>query len=56
MRLVNAAGKVDTLLRLINRGNLKRAETLRAKIKIYELELAQKWNEVYECQMIFRDI
>jgi hypothetical protein len=56
LRLVNAAGKVDTLLRLINRGNLKRAETLRAKIKIYELELAQKWNEVYECQMIYRDI
>ena len=56
LSMVNAAGKVDTLLRLINRGNLKRAETLRAKIKIYELELAQKWNEVYECQMIYRDI
>lgn len=56
LRLVNVAGKVDTLLRLIDRGNLKRAETLRAKIKIYELELAQKWNEIYEYQMIYRDI
>ena len=27
LRLVDAAGKVDTLLRLIDRGNLKRAET-----------------------------
>ena len=56
LRLVDATGKVDTLRRLIDRGNLKRAETLRAKIKIYELELAQKWNEVYEYQMIYRDI
>ena len=56
LRLVDAAGKVDTLLRLIDRGNLKRAETLRAKIRIYELELAQKWNEIYECQMVYRGI
>lgn len=56
LRLVDAAGKVDTLLRLIDRGNLKRAETLRAKIRIYELELAQKWNEIYECQMMYRGI
>ena len=56
LRLVAEQGKIDTLLRLIDRGNLKRAETYRAKIKIYELELAQKWNEVYESQMMYRDI
>ncbi len=56
LRLVCAAGKVDTLLRLIDRGNLKRAETYRAKIKIYELELAQEWDKVYQHQMIYRDI
>ena len=47
LRLVDEKGKIDTLLRLIDSGNLKRAETYRAKIKIYELELAQKWNEIY---------
>ena len=56
LRLVAEQGKIDTLLRLIDRGNLKRAETYRAKIKVYELELAQKWNEVYESQMMYRDI
>ena len=56
LRLVDEKGKIDTLLRLIDRGNLKRAETYRAKIKIYELELAQKWNEIYESQMMYRDI
>ena len=56
LRLVAEQGKIDTLLRLIDRGNLKRAETYRAKIKIYELELAQKWNEIYECQMMYRGI
>ena len=56
LRLVDEAGKVDTLLRLINRGSLKRAETCRAKIKIYELLLAQKWDEVYTNQMVYRGI
>lgn len=56
LRLVGEAGKVDSLLRLIDRGNLKRAETCRAKIKIYELELAQKWDEIYATQMVYRGI
>ena len=56
LRLVEETGKMDTLLRLINRGNLKKAETCRAKIKIYELELAQKWDEVYANQMVYRGI
>jgi len=54
--LVGETGKVDSLLRLIDRGNLKRAETCRAKIKIYEFELAQKWDEVYANQMAYRKI
>ena len=56
LRLVEETGKMDTLLRLVNRGDLKRAETGRAKINMYELELAQKWDEVYANQIIYRAI
>ena len=56
LRLVEETGKMDTLLRLVNRGDLKRAETCRAKINMYELELAQKWDEVYANQIIYRAI
>ncbi len=42
----NESGKLDTLLRLINRANLKRAEEYRAKIKIHELMLAAQWSQV----------
>lgn len=53
---VKETGKVDTLLRLIDRGNLKRAEALRAKLKIYGLEVEQNWKEVYNYLVVCRDI
>lgn len=54
--LLNEPGRIDTLLRLIDRANLKRAEEYRAKIKIHELELAGRWEEVYHYLMVCRSI
>lgn len=47
---------MQTLLKLINRANLRRAETYRAKMKIHELELAARWNEVYDYLVLAREI
>lgn len=53
---VDNQGKVDTLLRLINRVNLKRAEEYRAKIKIYQFALDKKWQEMYNYLSVCKDI
>ena len=54
--LLNEPDKMATLLKLIDRANLKRAEEYRAKGKIHELELAGQWNEVYNYLMVCRSI
>ncbi len=49
-------GKIDTLMRLIDRANLKRAEEYRAKKRIFELQLDGNWPEVYNYLTVCRDI
>ena len=56
LALSEETGKIDTLLRLINRANLERAEEYRAKIRIHELELAEDWEEVLNYLSVCRDI
>ena len=46
----------EILMTLINRGNFKRAEEMRAKFKIHELELAEQWQEVMDYVLICRSI
>lgn len=54
--LLNEPARMATLLKLIDRANLKRAEEYRAKSKIHELELAGQWEEVYNYLMVCRSI
>ena len=54
--LVNEPRKIATLLRLTDRMNLKRAEEYRAKIQIYNLELAGRWDEVFYYLEVCRNI
>lgn len=54
--LVNAPAKMDTIMRLVNRANLKRAEELRAKSRIHQLELEEKWIDVFDYLLICHDI
>lgn len=54
--LVPEPRKIAVLLRLTDRMNLKRAEEYRAKIQIYNLELAGKWDEVFQYLEICRNI
>lgn len=54
--LANEPGKIDTLLRLINRAGLKHAEEYRAKIRIHELELAADWEKLWQYLTVCHDI
>lgn len=54
--LLEEPQKLDLLKSLIKRMNLKRAEKYLAKIHIYELEIRKKWDEVFKCLEVCRDI
>ena len=56
MFLSKEPGKMDTLMRLIDRASLKHAEEYRAKSRIYELLLKKNWPEVFNYLNVCRDI
>ncbi len=54
--LTDEPEKVNMLLTLLNRGNFKRAEEMRAKLKIHTLKLEEKWNDVVTYLLVCRDV
>lgn len=54
--LANEPEKVNVLLTLLNRGNFKRTEGMRAKLKIHELKLEEKWDDAVTYLLVCRDI